>query len=178
MPSINIDFLRNLKEDYNEYTNFIETGTYRGGTILHMEKYFSKLHTIEVKYDLYEAVKKKYKGDKINFHFGDSGEIFDKILTNIEGNSIIFLDGHFSGGCTGIGEKFCPLYEELNSIMLAHKDEAIIIIDDFRLFGKGGWKEINLETTLELVKNRITDHYFLPSSLHEKDRLVINISKK
>ena len=178
MPSINIDFLRKLKKNYKEYSNFVETGTYKGSTILHMEKFFSKLYTVEVKHDLYEAAKQKYKGDKINFYYGDSGQIFDEILTNIKGNSIIFLDGHFSGGCTGIGEKCCPLYEELNSIMLAHKDNAIIIIDDFRLFGTSGWKEINLETTLELVKNRITDYYFLPSSLHEKDRLVINISKK
>ena len=37
MPSIDIKFINSLQNDYTEYPNFIETGTYRGDTILHME---------------------------------------------------------------------------------------------------------------------------------------------
>jgi hypothetical protein len=42
MPSIDIDFLKKIENDYKNYPNFIETGTFLGETILHMEKYFSK----------------------------------------------------------------------------------------------------------------------------------------
>ena len=185
MPSINLEFLQKLQNDYKQYPNFIETGTFQGQTILHMEQYFSKLYTIEIKKQLYEYVKNNYKGNKINFYLGDSGCVLNEILPNINGKTIFFLDGHWSAGITGKGEKDCPLYEELNSIILNHTEEAIIIIDDVRMFGKGpnkgtdicNWEEINFENILKILKNRMTNHYFLPSSHHKEDRLVIHISK-
>ena len=185
MPSINLEFLKKIQTDYKNYTNFIETGTYKGHTILHMEQYFSNLYTIEIKKEFYENVKNKYKGNKINFYLGDSGDVFTKLLPNINGKSIFFLDGHWSAGNTGKGKKDCPLYEELTGIMSNHTDEAIIIVDDVRLFGKGpnkgndicNWEEINIDNILKIVKDRMTNHYFLPSEFNEKDRMVIHISK-
>ena len=143
------------------------------------------LFTIEIKKELYEDVKSYYKGDKIKFYLGDSGDVLSEILPTIKDKSIIFLDGHWSAGITGKGKKDCPLYEELTSIKSNHKDEAIIIVDDIRLFGKGlnkkneicNWEEINVKGILEIVKDRITKHYFLPSQENKDDRLVIHISK-
>ena len=185
MPSINFEFLRKLQTDYKNYPNFIETGTYMGDTILHMEQYFSNLYTIEIKQEFYENVKRKYKGDKINFHLGDSEDVLTEILPNINGKSIFFLDGHWSAGNTGKGKKDCPLYEELSSIMGNHTEEAIIIIDDIRLCGRGpnkgniscNWEAINIENMLKIVKNRMTNHYFLPSYIDKEDRLLIHIQK-
>jgi predicted O-methyltransferase YrrM len=188
MPCIDLDFLKKIQIDYKKYSNFIETGTYMGGTILHMEKYFSNLYTIEIKKEFYKKVKNYYKGNKIKFYLGDSGDVLNKILPTINDKSIIFLDGHWSAGNTGKGEKDCPLYEELTSIMSNHKDEAVIIVDDIRMFGKGpnkkddkydicNWEEINIENTLKIVKDRMVNHYFLPSNLSKEDRLVIHISK-
>jgi len=184
MPSINLNFLNLLHDDYNNYSNFIETGTYRGETILALEKYFSNLFTIEIKEDFYIKVKNNYKGDKIKFYLGDSSTILANILPNIKGKSIIFLDGHWSGGNTGKGEKDCPLYEELTNIVLYHKSDAIIIIDDVRLFGKGpnkkneicNWEEINSKNIIKITKNRTKKIYYLPSKLNKKDRMIIHIS--
>ena len=94
MPSINLDFLKEIQADYKNYPNFLETGTFMGRTILHMEPYFSNLYTIEIKKEFYEYVKNNYKGDKINFYLGDSEDVLNTILPNINGKSIIFLDGH------------------------------------------------------------------------------------
>ena len=188
MPGINLDFLKEIQGDYKSYPNFLETGTYAGGTILRMEPYFSNLYTIEIKKKFYEYVKKNYKGDKINFYLGDSEDVLNTILPNINGKSIIFLDGHWSAENTGRGKKDIPLYEELNSIMSNHIDEAIIIVDDVRMFGRGpnnkdkydicNWEEINIEDVLKIVKNRMVKHYFLASELNKEDRLLIHISKK
>lgn len=188
MPGINLEFLNlnNLQKDYKDYPNFIETGTYMGGTIMALESYFLNLYTIEIKKEFYEYVKNKYKGDKIKFYLGDSGDVLTEILPNINGKSIIFLDGHWSACNTGKGKKDCPLYEELTTIISNHKDEAIIIIDDVRLFGMGpnkgneicNWEEINVDNILKIVKERITNHYFLSSELSKQDRLLIHISKK
>ena len=186
MPSISLDFLKKIKTDYKNYPNFIETGTFHGDTIFHMEQYFSNLYTIEIKRQFYENVKNKYKGDKINFYLGDSGDVLTEILPIINGKSIMFLDGHWSAGDTGKGGKDCPLYEELTNILSNHKDEAIIIVDDVRMFGCGpnnkdsydicNWEDINLETILKIVEGRMTNHYFLPSKLNNEDRMVIHIS--
>ena len=185
MPSIDLNFLNKLQDNYETYKNFIETGTYYGETIFSLEPYFLKLHTIEIKQNFYENVKNKYNGNKINFYLGDSSIVLNEILSSIDGKSIIFLDGHWSAGDTGKGNKECPLYEELNNIMLYHKDEAIIIIDDVRLFGKGpnkgneicNWEDINVDNIIKIVEGRINKKYFLPSSIQINDRLIIHIAK-
>ena len=74
----------------------------------------------------------------------------------------IFLDGHWSGGDTGQSSKDCPLYEEITHINNLFTNDAVIIIDDFRLFGldKSGcklgedWSKINKQTLLKGVNNR------------------------
>jgi len=181
MPSININFLKSIKDYDNTYINFIETGTYHGGTISKMIRYFTNLYTIEIKEEFYKKCKQKYRNTKINFHLGDSSEVLKNILPNIEGKSIIFLDGHWSAGNTGKGNKDCPLYEELENIVSFHKEACIIIVDDVRLFGKGpnkgtevcNWEDINREKILQLVNKRLKNFYFLPSELSQEDRMII-----
>lgn len=182
MPSLNLNFLNILQDDYKKYQNFIETGTFMGETIFRLEPYFDKLYTIEIKKEFYENVKKKYSGDKLSFFLGDSPDVLNELLPDIIGKSIIFLDGHWSAGNTGHGKKEVPLYEELNNIILHHKDEAIIIIDDVRLFEKRepkyyDWSDINIENILKIVKDRQTKGYFLPSCLAVNDRFIIHICK-
>ena len=183
MPSLDYNFLNKLQENYKLYTNFIETGTLMGDTIFEMEKFFCNLYTVEIKKEFYDKVKNKYFGDKINFYLGDSSIVLGKILPIIKGKSIIFLDGHWSGGNTGKGVKDCPLYEELKNIILHHKEEAIIIIDDVRLFGKGpiyanercNWKNINIKNILQIVNSRKTKEYFIDSKLYKNDRFIIHV---
>ena len=186
MPAIGTDFLNLLRKDYREYPNFIETGTYKGATILSMERHFSNLYTVEIKEEFYERAKNEYKGNKIQFLLGDSSIILGKLLPTINGKSIIFLDGHWSAGDTGKGSKDCPLYEELQQIILHHEEEAIIVVDDVRLFGKGpskgnekcNWEDINIENVINITKKRITEYYFLPSEITKDDRMILDISKK
>jgi len=175
-----------LDRDDDDYKIFVETGTYRGDTIISMESLFDELHTIEILEDLYNLCKNKIKNKKINFYLGDSSTILKDICIKLKNNAIFFLDGHYSGNGTGRGDKDCPLYEELQSIMNNFKHNSIVIIDDCRDFGKKhvsgngkiiDWSKINLSNILEITQKRRTEYYFLPSSICEDDRIVLKLSK-
>jgi hypothetical protein len=186
MPSLTKDFLINLKDDYNKFSCFIETGTYMGGTIFALEPYFDKLYTIEFSEKYYNNTKNIYNGNKINFILGDSSIIFETLLPTVSDKCIFFLDGHWSGGDTGHSEKDCPLYEEITHINNLFQNEAILIIDDFRLFGldyttgklKENWSDIKKETILEILQPRVNNVYHLDSECAKDDRLIIHINPK
>jgi hypothetical protein len=116
---------------------------------------------------------------------GDSSIVLNEILPTIKGKSIIFLDGHWSGGDTGQSAKDCPLNEEITHINDLFQHEGIIIIDDFRLFGLSketglneNWSDINKETILNILQSRISKVYHLNSICSKDDRLIIHINKK
>jgi hypothetical protein len=184
MPSLDLAFLKSLQCDYKSFPNFVETGTYFGETIFAMEPHFTNLYTIEVKEEFYTNTKTKYTGSKIQFYLGDSAEVLCTLVPTLSGKTIFFLDGHWSAGRTGRGKKDCPLLEELDHIVQFHKDQAIVIIDDARLFGKGpsrgteicNWEAITTQTILQKVESRMTRFYTLPSSHHPHDRFILHLT--
>jgi hypothetical protein len=186
MPSLTEIFLNQLQDDYKKYPCFIETGTYEGATTFSLEPYFDKIYTIEFSEKYYNSTKQKYKGNKINFILGDSSIVFNSLLPNISDKCIFFLDGHWSSGDTGKSSKDCPLDEEITNINNLFQNEAIIIIDDFRLFGldaRSGklcedWSKINKDNLLNILKSRINKVYHLDSEAAKDDRLIIHINAK
>jgi hypothetical protein len=186
MPSLNKNFLNLLQDDYTKYNCFIETGTYNGGTIFSLEPYFNKLYTIEFSKKYYNNTKNKYNGNKIKFILGDSSIVFESLLPNITDKCIFFLDGHWSSADTGHSNKDCPLHEEITHINNLFTNVAIIIIDDFRLFGldkssgklKEDWSKINKENLLNILQGRINNVYHLDSECAKDDRLIIHINAK
>lgn len=185
MPSINVNFLQLLNDNYRKYPVFIETGTYIGETTFAMEPLFNQVYTFEIKEEFYRNVLRNYNGNKIHFILGDSSKKFIEVLPTITSPAIFFLDGHWSAGNTGRGDKDCPLYEELSSINTLFVNEAIIIIDDMRLCGMGprkgnevcDWESVNIDSLKKVVIERTTDSYLLPSSHAPNDRLIIHLRK-
>lgn len=167
-----------------KFHSFIETGTYRGATTFAMEPFFDLLHTIEIKQEFFENCKSNYPGNKIRFHLGDSSKILPQILPEIKGDAVFFLDGHWSSKHTGRGDKDVPLFEELDAINQLFKGKALIIIDDYRLFGhhprslfkfrysSEDWGAINKRSLTMRVQSR------LYSSFVNEDRFVMSIHEK
>ena len=187
MPSFNNDFLKLLQDDYSKYPIFVETGTNKGETIFAVEDLFSELHTIEIKENLVQMFKNTYKGNKINFIHGDSLVKLKELAPTLQSDTIFFLDAHWMTGNSGKGKRECPLYEEIEAISHFSKN-AIIIIDDYRQFGKKSkgnkwgekidWTDITKEHIISILKDRISKVYHLPSDMHKEDRLVLHINKK
>jgi len=183
MPALTIADFKNLEIPFHHYPNFVETGTYCGDTILAMEPYFDSLYSVEIKHEFWEYAKNRYTGNKIEFILGDSSEELSLLCRRLHTPTLFFLDGHWSAGDTGKGKKDCPLYEELEAIVRVLSPKAVIIVDDVRLFGKGpfrgnevcDWEDISVKNILSIVSNRLEKHYFLPSSLDPRDRLILHL---
>jgi hypothetical protein len=184
MPSLNKYFLDSLQDDYRKYPCFIETGTLNGETTFAMEPYFQLLYSIEFSEKYYYNTKHRYFGNKIQFLLGDSSVVFESLLPSITENTVFFLDGHWSSGDTGKAAKDCPLVEEITHINNLFKHEAVIIIDDFRLFGLDAtsgklgedWSQISKDILLDILKLRIKTVYHLDSEFAKNDRLIIHIT--
>jgi hypothetical protein len=170
-----------LGKNIYDYNTFIETGTLLGYTILTVDPYFKKVHTIEIS-EKYFMEFEKHKNNlgklKINNHLGDSVELIPKLLKVLDSkdNCIFWLDGHWSSGDTGKGEKDCPLLEECVEIDSSYKsDNAIILIDDYRLFGthmNENWIDITEHSIQKSFKNfRIANKFIF------EDILVLYIEK-
>lgn len=114
-------------------SNWIETGTYIGATTGFLAKRFPYVHTIEPSEDCLKIAKSNLNGFKnIIYHHGTSEQTLDEIFLNLSGNLCLWLDGHFSGGITFLGDKECPINFELETIDKNKKkfDKLVIFIDD------------------------------------------------
>lgn len=63
--------------------------------------------------------------------------------------------------------------------LFAH--EAILIVDDFRMFGTSlaeDWGEIHKDRLLAILGSRVKEVYHLDSESAKDDRLVIHITQK
>lgn len=127
--------LNTVRKQVNAQT-FIETGTYLGVTTRRCAPLFHKIYTIELDSALAEQASIFLSSRKnIEVLQGDALDILPKILNNDINDTLVFLDGHFSGGVTACGSMPEPAIEEIKILAQFKEKIAAIVIDDFRLFG-------------------------------------------
>ncbi len=115
---------------------FVETGTFLGDTSWHFRNTFKHIHTIEVEPKLADLARDRFSSvPTVTCHEGDSSLLLAAICREIISPCLFFLDGHYSGGVTGLSEKECPVIEELDAIFAHMKVPFTVVIDDARLFG-------------------------------------------
>jgi hypothetical protein len=129
-----------IKEFQEEFkiNILIETGTYKGDMVYAMKNNFKKIYSIELGVDLWKQACKRFKNQKhITILQGDSGKVLVELVSQINERALFWLDGHYSSGITSRGEKECPVFEELGSILNA-KFNHVLLIDDARCFNGSG----------------------------------------
>lgn len=114
----------------------VESGTYHGDMIAALKDGFDKLYSIELSAALYNKAKWRFRND-LNVHLinGDSGEELEKLVPQLEGPALFWLDGHYSAGPTAHGTLSTPIYNELKHILSASEKRHVMVIDDARHFG-------------------------------------------
>ena len=176
MPTLTLDKLNDVVKEFDlnsdNYSTFVETGTYVGDTVRSVQPYFEQVHTIEISKSLYDRFFREHpKYENVNVHLGDSTEVITELLEkfNETQKCVFWLDGHYSHGCTSKGEKDVPLLGECKSIDQLYKpDEALVLIDDYRLFGvtePEDWSEITVKNIKNCFQNFEVNEYIHPDDM-------------
>jgi hypothetical protein len=143
--------------------NFVETGTYLGGTTYAMRNVFEKIVTIEVEKNLYKKAKMRFEPyENITVLNGDSGELLPIILPLLDDRCLFWLDGHYSAGITGKGDLDSPIIAELQCILSDKVKDHVILIDDARDFIKNSNMTgyCSIDELYKFVKKFDTDYDF------------------
>lgn len=115
--------------------NIVETGTFKGDTIDRFRKYVPFKYTIELSKELFEGVVKRFENDRTVYPYhGDSAQVLPIIIQQLRGKTLFFLDAHFSGNGTAKGIENTPILTELQIIKDGGISDAILVIDDIRMF--------------------------------------------
>ena len=114
----------------------VETGTYYGDMIEALRECFDQIYSIEVSDPLFRKAKRRFRGyPNIEIMLGDSAVLLGELVPTLREPALFWLDGHYSGGVTGKGDRDTPVFEELGHIF-ASPQRHIVLIDDARCFGE------------------------------------------
>lgn len=159
--------------------NFVETGTYKGDTVMLAAQHYEKVYTTEICTKLYEESKKRAEDagvTNIDFLLGDSIELLENIVPQVTDGAVFFIDAHISGhDSSWNGKQRVPLMEELQVILKNKIGPSVFIIDDLR-FWKGKKQEAwdwSMISTQNIVSLFITNGYELASFYENNDRFFV-----
>lgn len=130
----------NVARKISKATTVIEIGSYKGVTTRRFSYLFDEVKSVEIDEALHLQAKEHCNGrTNVEMILGD-GSVVLKELAPVVSNALLFLDGHFSGGDTGMGEEEEPVLKELDIISEYLHNFSAFVIDDFREFGtQKGW---------------------------------------
>lgn len=130
-----IDLVRTLAGDL-DIQLAIETGTWHGESAAELSLVFQKVWTIELDESLHrDAISAHQEKSNIAFLQGSSPAVLSRLLPEVEGPCLFWLDAHW-GGSVGAGEDHqCPVLDEISAIdAWNHSASSCILIDDARWF--------------------------------------------
>lgn len=131
------------KRKYNLKT-LVETGTYKGDMVRAVSVDFENIFSVELDAALYSAAKKRFETEPhISIHQGDSVDFMRSICPMLDSPVLFWLDAHYSGGETAMGSQTTPVLDELDIINSHAPRGSVILIDDERCFGKGGYPAVD-----------------------------------
>ena len=117
---------------------FIEAGTYRGNTVAFFLDHADEITSVELHGGLYADAHRRFAANpKVTIVHGDALTEIPRIVAEVSGPPLVFLDGHFSTGGTATGAEMEPARAMLPALGRAAPPGTTVVIDDLRLFGSG-----------------------------------------
>lgn len=131
-------YKRQVIRDYARRFNLdcmVETGTLNGEMGFAMHSLFSRFVTIELSKELHAAAEKRLARFKnVECRQGDSSVVLPALMTQIHAPCLFWLDAHYSGGSTALGEMETPISTELRAVLTHNVRGHVVLIDDARCF--------------------------------------------
>lgn len=157
-------------------TQFVETGTYLGDTSLLMSKRKMSCKSIEISSHLADRARQRFENvSHVEIYEGDSATLLPQIWSFVNEPTLVWLDGHFSGGITSSGLEQSPLVAELSTILSSSiASECVIAIDDLQdLDGSEGYASIQqLQDLAQLHEFSLKTHgsvvFLVPDQLSNR----------
>jgi predicted O-methyltransferase YrrM len=168
-------YLASLAKNYNVDIAF-ETGTCEGITTIFLAHHFAKVYTAEIFAQYFLNTQKIFRNyPNIVGRYGSSEKLFHEILPSLQDKRILFyLDAHWY-------EQW-PLLDELEEISLTHKDNCIVVIDDFKVptrpeitYDAYGQHECSFDYISEQLNKVFTDYtcfYLIPKNPQMRAKFV------
>ena len=125
-----------LIKDHYAIKLFIETGTFKGQTSSWASGIFHDVITVENSKVLFDrAIRNLAVHKNLLCLYGNSAQVLQKVLAEIDQPALFWLDAHWCGGPTHDHADSFPLLDEIRIIKQSNFDH-IIMIDDARYFLK------------------------------------------
>jgi hypothetical protein len=127
----------------------VETGTFLGDTTAFLSDRCSQVFTIELDPGLAERARQRFRDlSHVTVLEGDSTDLLQSVLAQLDEPALFWLDGHFSGCHEGVqtarGSSDTPLVHELQALVRwKHFTSSAIVIDDARLLGVGDYPSLD-----------------------------------
>lgn len=169
------EVIQSLANEF-EIEQAVETGTFLGATTDFLSSCFNTVHTIEIMNEnLDQAKSNLQKKENVCFHLGSSETILQNILPQLAGKRTLFyLDAHWNN--------YWPLLDELTEIAKTHRDNCVIVIDDFKVpkrrdipfdqYGKHQCSYKYIKEKLEDIFSYYDYYYLIPKDVNSRAKFV------
>ena len=133
-PSVKRVMLRRTAQEHRLRV-LIETGTFKGDTVMALRRDFDRIVSVELSPELHaKAVRQTRRQRNAELLLGDSAKVLPGILATLDQPALFWLDAHYSGGVTALGDTVSPISPELD-VILGHAVRGhVVLIDDAREF--------------------------------------------
>jgi hypothetical protein len=169
-------FFAYLKKTYSIQTA-VETGNFNTETTPFLAFLFEKVYTLGIDQSIVKKSTAKLSlYPNIEIIYGYTPDCLHQILPNLQTKPILFyLDSHW--------QSHWPLLDELDEISETHRDNCIIVIDDFKVPGRPDIPYDSFEQhecSFEYISNSLSKvfsdykfHYLIPKRLNCRAKFVV-----
>lgn len=132
--SVKRTILRRIGKEH-DLRVLIETGTFRGDTVMALRRDFDRIVSVELSPELHAKAARRARHEcNIELLLGDSADVIPGVLATLHEPALFWLDAHYSGTGTALGDRVSPIAAELDAVLGHPVRGHVVLIDDAREF--------------------------------------------